>query len=236
MIDQLILPPAVHLAVGTLVLVSNGILLLITGWLAWQKKAFTSAANRVFVLFQLSLMLQALVGIKLLDQGLGILQLYIHYLGGLAPLAFCLIFYWLPTSDAYAKSRRVAILSSLSFFFVLLTFTVGSMYAARAEAEASNSTAAERATSLYTTCAGCHGASGEGVLGLGVSLTNSEFVKSHSDSELVAFIKAGRAADDPENKTGNIMPAWGGNPSLTEADLHDLVAFLRTLQQEGQEQ
>ncbi len=230
MIDQIIVPSSVHLWVGTLVLVSNSILFLLTGWLAWQKKAFTSVANGVFVLFQLSLMLQALVGIKLLDQGLGILQLYIHYLGGLAPLAFCLLFYWLPTSDEYAKSRRVAILSSASLFFVLLTFTVGSIYAARTKAEASSSTGAERAVSLYTTCAGCHGASGEGVAGLGVSLTDNEFIKSHSDDELVAFIKAGRAASDPENKTGQVMPAWGGNPSLTEANLYDLVAFLRTLE------
>lgn len=236
MIDQLILPPAVHLWVGTLVLVSNGILLAITGWLAWQKKPFTSATNRVFVLFQLSLMLQALVGIKLLDQGLGILQLYIHYLGGLAPLAFCLIFYWLPTSDAYTKSRRLAMLSTLSFAFVLLTFVVGSIYAARAEASTTISTATERGASLYTTCAGCHGASGEGVSGLGVSLTNNDFVERLSDDELVAFIKVGRAADDPENKTGQVMPPWGGNPSLTESDLHDLVAFLRMLQQEGQNQ
>ena len=127
-------------------------------------------------------------------------------------------------------------LSSLSFAFVLLTFVVGSIYAARAEASTTISTATERGASLYTTCAGCHGASGEGVSGLGVSLTNNDFVERLSDDELVAFIKVGRAADDPENKTGQVMPPWGGNPSLTEPDLHDLVAFLRMLQQEGQNQ
>ncbi|MGB0388198.1 MAG: c-type cytochrome [Ardenticatenaceae bacterium] len=231
MIDRLILPPAVHMGVGTLVLVSNLILLLVAGRLAWQKKPFTSAANLIFVLFQLSLMLQALAGIKLLDQGLGVLQLYIHYLGGLAPLAFCLLFYWFPTADTIAQSRRVAILSSLSFFFVLLTFSVGSTYSARLEAGASGSTAAERGASLYTTCAGCHGASGEGISGSGVNLANNEFVSSRSDSDLVAFIKAGRAADDPQNKTGILMPSLGGNLSLTEPDLYDIVAFLRTLPQ-----
>ena len=181
-----------------------------------------------------------MVGIKLHDQGLGVLQLYIHYLGGLAPLAFCLIFYWFPTPDPIAQSRRVAMLSCVSFVFVLLTFAVGSMYTAtaQAEGEVDSEIAAERGATLYTTCAGCHGASGEGVSALGVSLTNSEFVSSQSDSDLVAFIKAGRAADDPENKTGATLcvPPLGGNPSLTESDLYDLVAFLRTLQQEEQNQ
>lgn len=131
MIDSMILSPIVHLTIGSLVLFSNSVLLIITGWLALKKRAFTPLASELFIVFQIFLMLQAAVGIKLLDQGLGVLQLYIHYLGGLAPLAFCLIFYWFFSGqDAVAKSRRVAVMAGISLAFVVLTFAVGSMYVA----------------------------------------------------------------------------------------------------------
>ena len=41
------------------------------------------------------------------------------------------------------------------------------------------------------------------------------------------------AADDPENRSGLAMPAWGGNPALSEENLLDVVAFLRTLDGNG---
>ncbi|GJM41529.1 MAG: hypothetical protein DHS20C20_18110 [Ardenticatenaceae bacterium] len=128
MIDSIFVAPAVHMAVGSLVLLTNLIFLITVAWLVWQKKEFSPLAGFFFVLFQAALMLQALIGIKLLDQGLGHLQLYIHYLGGLAPLAFCLIYYWLPTPEGTAKNRRLLVIAIASFFFVLLTFAVGSMY------------------------------------------------------------------------------------------------------------
>ena len=131
MIDSMILPPIVHLSIGSLVLLSNSVVLVLAGWLALKKRAFTPLANGLFILFQIFLMLQALVGIKLLDQGLGVLQLYIHYLGGLAPLAFCLLFYWFFSGqDAVIKSRRVAVIAGVSLFFVVMTFAVGSVYVA----------------------------------------------------------------------------------------------------------
>ncbi len=80
-----------------------------------------------------------------------------------------------------------------------------------------------------STCATCHGAIGEGVTGLGLPLDSSEFVHSTSDAQLVAFIKEGRDASHPDNTTGVAMPPKGGNPSLTDEDLADVVAFLRTL-------
>lgn len=128
MIDNIFVSPAVHMAVGSLVILTNLIFLITAAWLVWQKKEFTSLGGFFFVLFQATLMLQVLIGIKLLDQGLGPLQLYIHYLGGLAPLAFCLIYYWLPTPEGITKSRRLLVIAIASFLFVLLTFTVGSMY------------------------------------------------------------------------------------------------------------
>lgn len=79
-------------------------------------------------------------------------------------------------------------------------------------------------------CSACHGANAEGVEGLGPALADNEFVQSNSDEEMVAFLVVGRPADDPANQSGIAMPARGGNPSLTDADLLDVVAYLRTLQ------
>ncbi|MCB9156091.1 MAG: cytochrome c [Caldilineaceae bacterium] len=82
-----------------------------------------------------------------------------------------------------------------------------------------------------TTCFACHGPDAKGIPGLGKSLhtTDSEFVRSKTDAELVAYINTGRSVDDPLNTTGVAMPPKGGNPSLTEQDMYDAVAYLRTL-------
>ena len=61
-------------------------------------------------------------------------------------------------------------------------------------------------------------------------MATSEFITSQSDAELVAFIKAGRLPADPLNTTGIAMPPSGGNPSLTDDDLANIVAYIRTLQ------
>lgn len=79
-----------------------------------------------------------------------------------------------------------------------------------------------------STCAACHGPDAAGIPGLGLPLVDSEFVQSMTDAELIAFIKAGRLAS--EGTTGVAMPPKGGNPSLTDQDIADVVAYLRTLQ------
>lgn len=84
---------------------------------------------------------------------------------------------------------------------------------------------------LYSaTCASCHGPDAKGLEGLGKDLTDSEFAIGLSDDDLVAFIKQGRSASDPLNTTGVDMPAKGGNPALTDDDLHAIVDYLRTLE------
>jgi disulfide bond formation protein DsbB len=84
---------------------------------------------------------------------------------------------------------------------------------------------------LYATaCASCHGPNAEGVEGLGKSWMDNAFILVMSDSELLAFIKKGRSPSDPDNTTGVDMPPKGGNPALTDEDLNDIIAFMRTLQ------
>ena len=65
---------------------------------------------------------------------------------------------------------------------------------------------------------------------VGKPLAASAFIQDQTDVELVAFIKVGRPAGDPENTTGIDMAPKGGNPSLDDEDLANIVAYLRTLQ------
>lgn len=78
-------------------------------------------------------------------------------------------------------------------------------------------------------CIACHGPGGEGVEGLGKPFTTSDFVTSQSDAELLAFVKVGRPVGDPANTTGIDMPPKGGNPALTDQQLMDIIAYIRTL-------
>lgn len=79
-------------------------------------------------------------------------------------------------------------------------------------------------------CSACHGQDFKGVPGLGASFDDSTFIQNHTEDELVEFIKEGRANDAPDNGSGIAMPPYGGNTRLTDEDLSDIVAFLRTLQ------
>ena len=85
-------------------------------------------------------------------------------------------------------------------------------------------------TLYLQTCQSCHAADASGIEGLGRPLAASDFIGGMTDGELVAFIAEGRPADHPDNEAGVAMPPRGGNPSLSDDDLLDIVAFLRTLQ------
>src|SRR5690606_9327366 len=53
-------------------------------------------------------------------------------------------------------------------------------------------------------------------------------VNDQDDESLHDFIVVGRRAFDPDNKTGIEMPAKGGNPALTDENIYQIIAFLRT--------
>lgn len=78
-------------------------------------------------------------------------------------------------------------------------------------------------------CITCHGPGGEGIEGLGKDMTTSEFIASQTDAELLAFVKTGRPVGDPANTTGVDMPPKGGNPALTDEQILDIIAYVRTL-------
>ena len=79
------------------------------------------------------------------------------------------------------------------------------------------------------TCSSCHGADAEGVDGLGKTLAPSDFVDETSSADLVIVVTDGRPVDDPDNTTGILMPPKGGNPSLTDEDIADVVAYIKSL-------
>ena len=81
----------------------------------------------------------------------------------------------------------------------------------------------------FTLCASCHGPNGVGIPNLGKNLHNNAFLAEMSDDEAVAFLVAGRPANDPLNTTGVAMPPKGGNPAFSDQDLYDIVAYVRTL-------
>ena len=92
------------------------------------------------------------------------------------------------------------------------------------------SSAVQTGSRLFsTTCTACHGSDAKGILGLGKTLVDSPFVDKLNDNELVAFLHVGRSATDPENTTRVAMPANGGNPSLTDEDMHAIVDYMRSL-------
>src|SRR5688572_578244 len=84
---------------------------------------------------------------------------------------------------------------------------------------------------LYTgTCSACHGPAGEGISGLDKDLTANPFVSAKVYQELIYIVKVGRDPSDPLNNTGIGMPPKGGNPTLDDEDLQNIISYIRTLQ------
>jgi mono/diheme cytochrome c family protein len=92
---------------------------------------------------------------------------------------------------------------------------------------AAATTAAATSDVFSVHCVACHGADAKGVQGLGLNLVESQMVATSSQDELITFLKAGRAADSPDNVTKVPMPgfAWMGDD-----DLNDVAGYLKSLQ------
>ncbi len=79
---------------------------------------------------------------------------------------------------------------------------------------------AESGEALFQeTCSGCHGSEGQG--GVGKKLKPNEFVQTNTNADLFAFVLVGRE--------GTAMRGYDG--ILTEAQLADVISFLRTWQE-----
>lgn len=82
--------------------------------------------------------------------------------------------------------------------------------------------------SYEPTCSTCHATDLSGVGGLGGPLAPNAFVESSTETEVVDLIIQGVPRDHPGNTTGTEMAPRGGNPSLTDQDIHDISAYLKS--------
>lgn len=133
-------------------------------------------------------------------------------------------------------SRKFNVLAVLALLVVSLALVAcggGGSAPAATQAPAATATPAGDAVagkaSFDTVCIACHGPGGIGVEGLGKPFTTSEFLLTVNDQELLEFIKTGRPISHPDNTTGVDMPPKGGNPALTDEQLVDIIAYIRTL-------
>lgn len=129
MIDSIWVPPSVHVWSGTVVLAATLIAMLFAAFRGYRNQHLGAVGNVIIIVTQLVLVVQAVIGIKLLDQGLGPLQLFIHYLGGLGPLLFFLVYYWLPRPVQARRWTPLAVTGS-AFLFSLMAFGIGMSYVA----------------------------------------------------------------------------------------------------------
>jgi len=137
------------------------------------------------------------------------------------------------------NSRKLLWLALISILVIVLA-ACGGGDSSSESSSSSSETAEEEAMAtgdavhgeelFVSTCLACHGEGGKGIEGLGKDMTTSEFVKGLSDKELLAFIKVGRSISDPANTTGVDMPLKGGNPALTDDEIVDIIAYMRTLE------
>lgn len=127
MLDRLVVPPSVHVAVGITVVLAALIATALVVRLALQKRPLNAAAQVALAVTQLALLAQLLIGVKLLDQGMGVMQLYIHYIGGITPLGLFLAMRWLPAFEKH-QTRITAVVSVITLISVVMTLTIGNAF------------------------------------------------------------------------------------------------------------
>lgn len=128
-IDNYIIDPSVHLTLGVLVLISMTAAVALTLRHAVRNEAISGWAQVAMAISAAILAAQVLLGIKLLDQGQGIVQLYIHYVGGLIPMAVFAVSGWFARGDSGRSARVLAALLVLGYVSALMAFFIGRSYA-----------------------------------------------------------------------------------------------------------
>ncbi|CAG0945521.1 Cytochrome c-555 [Anaerolineae bacterium] len=126
------------------------------------------------------------------------------------------------------KTRLLILFSLLVMAALALSACGGGAASATATPKPKGDTVKGK-TGFLSTCSACHGPDAKGLPNLGKDMTISVFIKGLTDDQLLDFIKKGRPSSDPANTTKVDMPPKGGNPALTDQDLYDIIAFMRTL-------
>lgn len=128
-IDNFIISSSIHVATGVIVLLSMAAATGLVVRHAIRNEAVNATTRMVLAVAQLSLIVQVLLGIKLLDQGQGIVQLYIHYVGGLIPLGAFLAAGWFARGDSPKSSRVLSALLAVGAVSAFMAFFIGRAYA-----------------------------------------------------------------------------------------------------------
>ncbi len=127
-IDNVFVSPVVHRTSGAIVLVAMLAATVYLVRLAVRREPVDRAARVLVAVAEVALLVQALIGIKLLDQGLGVLQLYIHYVGGLLPFGAFLLASWVAWRSEVVHARALAVLSGIGLVSAAMAFTIGRAY------------------------------------------------------------------------------------------------------------
>ena len=130
-LDNIIIDRSAHLVSGAVVLITMTIALGLVLRHALRNEAVTRPTQISLAAAQVSLTVQLLLGIKLLDQGQGIVQLYIHYIGGLIPLGALLVGGWVARGDSGRSARILAGLLAVGYVSAFMAFVIGRAYVNR---------------------------------------------------------------------------------------------------------
>jgi len=130
-IDNLIIDRSAHLNTGVAVLITMTIAVVMVTRHAIADQAITKLTGTFVGVAAVALTVQILIGIKLLDQGQGISQLYIHYVGGLIPMGSLLVGGWFARGDDGRSSRILAGLLVVGYASALMAFFIGRAYVNR---------------------------------------------------------------------------------------------------------
>ncbi len=124
-IDNFIVDRSAHLITGIIVLLTMTAAVGLVLRHAVLNQPINKLTGSVVAIAGLALAVQILIGIKLLDQGQGISQLYIHYIGGLTPMGAFLVGGWFARGDSGRSSRILAGLLLVGYVSALMAFFIG---------------------------------------------------------------------------------------------------------------
>jgi len=130
-IDNIIISSSAHRWWGLLTLVVLAASVALLAWDVRNARPASRTTRWSFLAAQTALVGQALLGIKLLDQGQGIRQLYIHYIGGLIPLGAFLAGGWLARGDTSRSARFLLVVLLVGLGSGVMAFTIGRAYVNR---------------------------------------------------------------------------------------------------------
>lgn len=127
-IDNIIISSAAHRLWGALAVFSMIVIVGVVTRHVARGEAVSTSTRWLFLATQVILVVQVLIGIKLLDQGQGIVQLYIHYVGGLIPLGSFLAGGWLARGDTPRSARVLLILLVVGMASAAMAYFIGRAY------------------------------------------------------------------------------------------------------------